>query len=83
MKLAIRRRYVLGSAAAVLLVVGLGGWWVGARVWKSTGQFVPHPDDPRVLYEPGAEVMAGEVAWACRRRLRPWNKDSIGRLRAR
>lgn len=63
MNLVIRRRYVVGCAAAVLLL-GFGGWWVGTVVWKSTGQFVPQEDDPRVLYERGAEVMAGQVARA-------------------
>lgn len=64
MKFKLTRRVVFWIAAGLLGCVGLGGWKVASVLWKSTGQFVPHAADPRVLYERGAEAMATQVATA-------------------
>jgi hypothetical protein len=60
----LKRRIVWWIAAALLGCLGLGGWWLASIVWKPTGQFLPQASDSRVLYEPGAEEMAAEVAEA-------------------
>jgi hypothetical protein len=50
--------------AALLGCIGLGTWWIASIVWKPTSQFLPQASDSRVVYEPGAEAMAAQVAQA-------------------
>src|SRR4029453_8293784 len=64
MKRIMWRRIVWAVAFGARLCPGLAAWRIGRVLWRSTGQFVVHADDARVMYEPGAEMMAGQVAAA-------------------
>ncbi len=55
---------VLPAIGALLVCAGMGCWKIGSILWKSTDRFVPHANDARVLFERGAEGMAGQVAQA-------------------
>jgi hypothetical protein len=57
-----RRQRVTILAPALIVAAGVCCAWRGRALWLSTGQFRAWPTDQRVRYEPGAEIMAAEVA---------------------
>lgn len=60
----LRARRLAIALVAVLLVAGVSIAWAARPLLRSTDGFLAWPSDPRVRYEPGAEIMASQVAAA-------------------